>query len=579
MFRSDKWSGCGDPLDGIFCHQCTCESCGKGAHYGYNCSPKVQVISNLKPCNNQTIDELPQTLPSFDPTCYLRNESPFTCDSTPNVVDYSPNVFNPPLQPLKYSYEFCGNDAYYGYDCPPQVPFTYDPEPCYNQDFNFPQNFQQQYLCCTNCVGPHEACQCNQLIFDEPYCENCGRPHKTYQCQPMNEDCYHEKNSCYNSNYFGFDQFLLQQLPVIDQTPLKESMKNLRIAFQAWSENIQQKKDEEEMQIAEEQADKAQYWKIHICYDDDEDYTIAITLKEPDNALSMWDEHLDTIPVTESDEFIKSSVENLVPNPSKSEGKHECDVPACKDFTTFSNILFDVDNDFSSSDDQSISDEDISKKIYSNPLFDEEIISIKIDPHHFNAESDLIESLINHDSSIISSFQRVILFLMSSLVNSIFSNQFRWELMKLIVILRKKFVNDSLSFLENESFHFDIPSSSRPPAKPSDGNSGILNVKVMGDISRQNVPMPRLMLTQPILVPNQEKSPNLLSHQGHEASRPSTKCPMMIYGRNTPILDVSFLHFYYLDKLKYGGIRSSKATLNKHFMGGTLCLSLVFSNE
>nr|GEW70551.1 hypothetical protein [Tanacetum cinerariifolium] len=42
-------------------------------------------------------------------------------------------------------------------------------------------------------------------------------------------------------------------------------------------------------------------------------------------------------------------------------------------------------------------------EIYSNPLFDEEIISIKIDPHHFSAEYDLIESLLNQDSSIISS--------------------------------------------------------------------------------------------------------------------------------------------------------------------------------
>nr|GFB95148.1 hypothetical protein [Tanacetum cinerariifolium] len=48
---------------------------------------------------------------------------------------------------------------------------------------------------------------------------------------------------------------------------------------------------------------------------------------------------------------------------------------------------------------------DIPKEIYSNPLFDEEIISIKIDPHHFNAEYDVIESLLNHDSSIISSFK------------------------------------------------------------------------------------------------------------------------------------------------------------------------------
>nr|GEX28692.1 hypothetical protein [Tanacetum cinerariifolium] len=56
-------------------------------------------------------------------------------------------------------------------------------------------------------------------------------------------------------------------------------------------------------------------------------------------------------------------------------------------------------------DDESFSDEDISKKIYSNPLFDEEIIFI--DSHHFNAESDLIESLLNHDSLIICSSSKI----------------------------------------------------------------------------------------------------------------------------------------------------------------------------
>nr|GFB72593.1 hypothetical protein [Tanacetum cinerariifolium] len=75
-----------------------------------------------------------------------------------------------------------------------------------------------------------------------------------------------------------------------------------------------------------------------FCYDDDddEDYTFAITpdepvlsTEEPDNSLSMGDEHLDTIPVTKSDEVIKSSVEVLIPIPSESEGilDHRCDVP------------------------------------------------------------------------------------------------------------------------------------------------------------------------------------------------------------------------------------------------------------
>ncbi|GJS68164.1 hypothetical protein Tco_0682729 [Tanacetum coccineum] len=80
-------------------------------------------------------------------------------------------------------------------------------------------------------------------------------------------------------------------------------------------------KKEEEKRIAEEQAAKDRSWKIPICYDDDEDNTIAITpvlpIKEPDNSLSMGDEHLDTIPTTESDEVIKSSVEDLVPIPSE----------------------------------------------------------------------------------------------------------------------------------------------------------------------------------------------------------------------------------------------------------------------
>nr|GEY13692.1 hypothetical protein [Tanacetum cinerariifolium] len=120
------------------------------------------------------------------------------------------------------------------------------------------------------------------------------------------------------------------------------------------------------------------------------------------DSLMMRDEHLDTIPKKESDEFIKSSVENLLSNPSESVDERECDVPICDDFTTFSNLLFDTNNDFSSSDDKLFSDEDIPKEIYSNPLFDEEIVSIKIDTHHFNVESDLIESLLNQDSLIIS---------------------------------------------------------------------------------------------------------------------------------------------------------------------------------
>nr|GFD55449.1 hypothetical protein [Tanacetum cinerariifolium] len=93
-------------------------------------------------------------------------------------------------------------------------------------------------------------------------------------------------------------------------------------------------------------------WKIPAYYDDDDDYNFAITPNEPIDSLIMGNEHLDTISATELDEFTKSSVENLVPNPSESESENGCDMLAC--FTTFSNILFDAEYEFDSVDDQSL---------------------------------------------------------------------------------------------------------------------------------------------------------------------------------------------------------------------------------
>nr|GEZ84033.1 zf-BED domain-containing protein [Tanacetum cinerariifolium] len=184
---------------------------------------------------------------------------------------------------------------------------------------------------------------------------------------------------------------------------------------------FEEENEQEEKRIEEEQADKAQDWKLPVCYDDDDDEESsnslqdniifglppcsAVTPSEPVDSLSMRDEHLDTIPATESDEFIKSCVENLVPNPSESEGENGCDLPAC--FTTFSNILFDDDYEFDYVDNQLLHNEDFSEKIFSNPLFEEEIISIKKNQHHFIAESDLVESILNRDSSIIFSSSKI----------------------------------------------------------------------------------------------------------------------------------------------------------------------------
>ncbi|GJS00336.1 hypothetical protein Tco_0316844 [Tanacetum coccineum] len=323
------------------------------------------------------------------------------------------------------------------------------PEPDYSLDFNSPQdlhNLQQQNLCCENCRGPHA----------------------TIECQPMSQ----------NSHSFGFDQLQTPQFSVNHQPPQPMSMEALqaqedlmksiesflkkfnRISFgktpkvllQAWdnffevkhaqSEEVQEllSKLVQDVKIISDELSEyinTPAWNRPLVYcdnDDDEDYTIAITpespTKEPVNSLSLGDEHLDTIPATESDEFIKSSVENLVPTPIEFEdfSDDECDLPPYDDSSknhdfTFSNPLFDIDEDFTLSD-ESFSEEDIPKEnfiIFSNPLFDldEEIASTKVDRINdevlegihsippgidsFDAESDLVESVLNRDISIDSS--------------------------------------------------------------------------------------------------------------------------------------------------------------------------------
>ncbi|GJV04260.1 hypothetical protein Tco_1337829 [Tanacetum coccineum] len=168
---------CEEPMDGFFCQRCTCKSCRNGAYYGYNCPPKVPIISNPKPCNNQTVDEFPQTLPSFDPTCYSGDGSSFTYDSTPNFVDDSPNIFNPPPQPSQFTV--------------------------------------------------------NHLIFNAQ------------------------------------NEFLNSQ---------NEIMEQMTSIYDMVGQYMQKK--EEDKRIAEDQAAKDRYWKIPICYNEDDDEESSIPLKD-----------------------------------------------------------------------------------------------------------------------------------------------------------------------------------------------------------------------------------------------------------------------------------------------------------
>nr|GEU39665.1 hypothetical protein [Tanacetum cinerariifolium] len=266
---------CGDALDGIFCQQCTCKSCGKGAHIGYNYPPKVPIISNPEPCNQTMNNELPQTLPSFDPTKFNR----YSFFETPKVLL------------LAWDRVFEIKDAFGNKQYKPE-----DMHELFRKLFNDMQNIHKELAEYINTPG----------------------------------------------------------------------------------------------------------WNRPAFYNDDDDYdmdyTIAITLvlstEKPDNSLSMRDEHLDTIPTTESDEVIKSSVENLVPIPSDFEGIPDtmCDVHLVNNPTPLEakdhfEIVINSNDDISSSDEDS--------------LYNENIEYVEASPHNFELVSlEAAEIVILEDEEI-----------------------------------------------------------------------------------------------------------------------------------------------------------------------------------
>nr|GEZ10754.1 hypothetical protein [Tanacetum cinerariifolium] len=98
----------------------------------------------------------------------------------------------------------------------------------------------------------------------------------------------------------------------------------------------------------------------------------------------MGDEHLDTIPATESDEVIKSSVENLVQIPSEFKGIPDtlCDVHLVNNLTPLEakdqfKIVINSNNDYSSSDDDSLYYENI-EYVEASP-HDSKFVSLKVE--------------------------------------------------------------------------------------------------------------------------------------------------------------------------------------------------------
>ncbi|GJV52074.1 hypothetical protein Tco_1447815 [Tanacetum coccineum] len=222
-------------------------------------------------------------------------------NTKPHSFNVSPSVLTYPPQPQFETYlcELCGNNAHYGYDCSPQFPLV-----------------DRKIKGITNDLG-YKRCRGEKI--DEEYERDCEiRIRKLKQDSNEWGSKVRKKEQAYEEEKYSAAHRYMLSIPFVDEDdyiPLGDI-------------------------IARNSTSKA--------------ITPDLPIEEPNKSLNMGDEHLDTIPATESDEVIKSSVENLVPILSEFEGISDdtSDVPTC-------------------------------------------------DNNCVNVESDFVESLINRDTSIV----------------------------------------------------------------------------------------------------------------------------------------------------------------------------------
>ncbi|GJY94585.1 hypothetical protein Tco_0510946 [Tanacetum coccineum] len=318
---------CGDPLDGILCRRCSCGWCGNKLDDGF-CS-----------------------------YCASKDGNSFAYNPNPNSFDNFPEFSYQPPQPQFETYlcELCGNNAHYGYDCPPQFPF----------DFGDCQKALDKILE-----------ELKELKRDQRILKELKKKIAEEQTAKDNmsiEEIRHEQQLVDRkikeiTNDLGIKRFRGEEIDEEYERICEITIRKLKQEFNIWGSEVRKK----EQAYEEEKYVAARRYMLSIPCDDEDDsiplgdiiarystskaITPDLPIEEPDNSLNKRDEHLDTIPATESDEVIKSSVENLVPIPSEFEGifDYTCNVPTC-------------------------------------------------DNNCVNDESELVESLINRDTSIVHS--------------------------------------------------------------------------------------------------------------------------------------------------------------------------------
>ncbi|GKE44696.1 hypothetical protein Tco_1471980, partial [Tanacetum coccineum] len=321
------------------------------------------------------------------------------------------------------------------------------------------------------------------------------------------------------------------------------------------NKNVQEK--QEEKNVAEEQAAKvsSQYWKPPIYYDDDDNdeersipfrciiselpLSFAIAPDFPiTDSLIMEDEHLNTIPETESDKENESNVKDLNLTPSESEDlsvdltdyESECDMPVCDDSSSKNEGLDDIVSVPPGKEIDQLDAIPDSVQSLLNPDFDpkedirliEKLLNDDSSPEELNSEipDAIIESFSPSPIPVEDSdslMEEIDIFLApdDSIPPGIENDDYDSE--GDVLFLEELLNNDSISLPEYESFHVDfynVPSSPRPPEKPPDDDvyfdiepdTGVLTTKVVDNIFDNStrelyVHVPNVLPTHPTLYP------------------------------------------------------------------------------
>ncbi|GJY98372.1 hypothetical protein Tco_0515282 [Tanacetum coccineum] len=223
----------------------------------------------------------------------VKSGNEFVYDPNPCSYNETHNFFNQPPQHQyeTYSCELCGDSHHYGFDCQTWTPLVYEQDLCSSQNFSndqspyYSMSLLQKFHCCEYCEGIHDSsnCQSRNLVF-------------------------YESNSYNNFDSSGFDQ--PPRYPIV-HPPLHEmSLHELSMM----------------MNLGTPTPEPLVNSFVYEESDDDIEVTPTytpplpfLTTMEPADTLLMGDEDSSTTLARETDEFIKSSANDLVPIPRESE--------------------------------------------------------------------------------------------------------------------------------------------------------------------------------------------------------------------------------------------------------------------